>query len=426
MNCNYIKIFKNLLNHRIFCISILINFIYFIIACVLVFFDVQNDFSIYYKAGQVFIQDVSNLYDQSNYLIDGRQWDFRYLPLSGLLFVPFSLLDSKISFILFNVLNVILNYFICIFLYKLIELLRGEGHELDDKRIATYISIYLMSALHIFNYILGQINLIVSILVLSSLFLMLKKDDYKGQLLGALILGATTIVKPITIFILPFLIFIRFNKTSKRIEIRFKDSITRIIGFIIPLLMNIIIFLIFPSTFNGFLETNLSGTNPVDINFSFSITKLLINFFYVYFGSFDQFLIIIFVILIIGILTFIFFILGNQKKEFLIYGYIFGSLLMLLSYFDSWNHHLLVFTPLLILAIFNLPRESKVTKNYIKPEFFILSFLDLPFLGLWYLIKDFFPFNFAFTIVLILIFCGICINCYNINKFETTNKIEHD
>ncbi|MBN1803557.1 MAG: DUF2029 domain-containing protein [Candidatus Lokiarchaeota archaeon] len=419
MNCKNIKILTKLWNYKIFRIAIVINFIYFLIACVLVFFDIQNDFSIYYKAGKVFIQDISNLYDQSNYIVNDKQWDFRYFPLSCLFFIPFTLLDPKMAFVLFNVLNLILNYMTCIVLYKLIELIRGEGHELDNKRIAIYISIYLVSALHVFNYILGQINLIVSILVLLSLYVMLKREELKWQLLGAFILGITTIVKPITILILPFLFFIHFNKKTKRIEYFLKSTISRISGFLIPLLMNIIVFLVFPSTWNGFLDTNLSGSNPVDINFSFSVTKLIVNFFYIYFGTFNQFLIIIIVLLVVISIAFIFYILGNQEKEFLIYGYIFGSLVMLLAYFDSWNHHLLVFTPLLILAMFNLPKESKITKNYIKPEFFILSFLDLPFLGLWYLTKDFFPFNFAFTIVLILIFYGVCVYCLNIYNNNT-------
>ena len=33
--------------------------------------------------------------------------------------------------------------------------------------------------------------------------------------------------------------------------------------------------------------------------------------------------------------------------------------------------------------------------------------LDLPFMGIWYLTQDFFPFNFAITISLILILYGI-------------------
>ncbi|MFX1237422.1 MAG: glycosyltransferase family 87 protein [Promethearchaeota archaeon] len=410
---------KQLWEYKIFRYAVFVHLSFFTIACILVFFDVQNDFEIFHKAGQVFLDDLSNLYDQFNYTINGRQWDFRYFPLSVIFFLPFSLLDFKLAFILFNVVNLLLNALVCIILFKLIHLIQNDDGEKNEKRIITYISIYLMSALHVFNYVLGQINLIVSVLVLSSLYILLKYDNLKWQLIGSVILGITVIVKPITIFILPFLILMKFNKTTKKFHLDLKLSLIRIIGFLIPVSLNIFFFITIPRLFNGFWETNFSGTNPVDINFSFSITKLIINFCYIYFGSFNQLLILFIVLAIIGPLAMIFYLLGNQKKDFLTYGYLFGTLVMLLVYYDSWNHHLLVLTPLIILIIFNQPEDSEISRKYMKPPFYLLCFFDLPFLGLWYLTRDFFPFNFAFTVGLILIFYGISL--YSINN-ELTMK----
>jgi len=82
-------------------------------------------------------------------------------------------------------------------------------------------------------------------------------------------------------------------------------------------------------------------------------------------------------------------------------------LIMLLGYFDSWDHHLLILIPLLIVIIFNLPRNSEITNKF-KKSLIFFSFFDLAFMGIWFLTTPFwFPYNFASTIFLILVFYGI-------------------
>jgi hypothetical protein len=83
---------------------------------------------------------------------------------------------------------------------------------------------------------------------------------------------------------------------------------------------------------------------------------------------------------------------------------------MLLTYYDSWNHHLLNLTPLMIIIIFNLPRHSKLL-NYVKPSLFFFNFFDLIFVGVWYLTYPLFPFNFMGTFFLFLTFYSISKYC---------------
>ena len=89
---------------------------------------------------------------------------------------------------------------------------------------------------------------------------------------------------------------------------------------------------------------------------------------------------------------------------------------MLLVYFDSWTHHLLVLTPILIILVFYLPRNSKITKKYIKPSFFFLTFFDLAFMGIWWITQDFFPYNFVSTIFLLIILYGSAKICLTENS----------
>jgi len=81
---------------------------------------------------------------------------------------------------------------------------------------------------------------------------------------------------------------------------------------------------------------------------------------------------------------------------------------MFLVYFDSWDHHILNLLPILIIIIFALPRQSNVTKRYVKPTFFFISFLDLLCFGIYFLLEPWFPYNFGSTIFLLISFIGIC------------------
>ena len=418
------KLFKNVINrfkelwvHKIFRYAMILHGIYFIISLILTLtiFRNQNDFLVYYTVGKVFVTDINDLYNRANY-----RWPFRYFPLSAVFFVPFYLLGFDLGFVIFNVFNLILNILISLILYKLINLIQGDDHEKDDKRVITYICIYLVSIPQIFNYILGQINLYITFLILTSLFLFLKFEKIKWQFIAGLILGISIIIKPITIFIVPFLILINYDFKRKKINFDFLRTIVRMVGVLLPLSLNLIMFLLYPALLEGFIDINFVGEDTIYVNHSFSMTKLIQNFLF-FIGIPEENLlklqlpIFLVVLGIVGGLGFLIYIFRRQILDNLVYGYTFGILIMLIAYFDSWNHHLLILTPFLIIIIFNLPRNSDITKKFIKPSFFFLNFLDLAFMGLWFLIENWFPFNFESTIFLLLIFYGICKHCIDTN-----------
>ena len=420
LNTYFVKIisrFKELWEYNIFRYAVLIQGFYFILSIILtlIFFREQNDFLVYYEGGKVFIDDINELYNQANY----TRWPFRYFPISALIFVPFYLMGFDLGFIIFNLINLILNILICLILYKIVILIRREDHEREDKRIVLYISLFLMGLPNLFNYILGQINLYVTFLILISLYLFLKHEDIKCNLLASIILGVSILFKPITVFLIPFLLIIHFDSDSKKFEIKIFRSIVRLVGFLIPVSLNLFIFLIYPKLLGGFLNVNLTGEDTVIINHSFSVTKLFQNIFIVIGFSQSQLLsfqlpFFLIILITVGGIGFVFYLVRSPNNFSLIYGYVFGILTMLLGYFDSWDHHLLILTPLLIIIAFNLPRNSSLTKKFVKPSFYFLSFLDLAFMGIFFLTKNFFPFNFASTIFLLLTFYGLI--KYNIDK----------
>ncbi len=413
---------KELWKHKIVRYAVVVHSFYFILSMVLFFvvYRDKNDFIIFYNVGNLFLNDIENLYTQTYYL-----WDFRYFPLSALFFIPFSILSFEVAFVFFNIFNMILNILICIVLYKIIILIRNIDHEKSDKRVIVYICIYLMGLPHVLNYIYGQINLYITLFILLSLYIFLKFSDFKWQLLGSFILGISIIIKPTAFFLIPFLILINYDIKDKRLNFDFSRSLIRFIGVITPILLNFILFLLYPTLWEGFLDTNFTGSNPIALNFSFSITKLILNFCYYFNIPFNQISILIGIICIIGGSGFIIFILRRFEKNSIIYGYCFGIVIMLLVYFDSWDHHLLNLTPILIIIIFNLPRQSKLTEP-IKWSLFFFSLFDLAFVGIWYLIYPLFPYNFESTLFLLLTFYTISKYCIKQQRKENNKQTRRD
>ncbi|MHA2123412.1 MAG: glycosyltransferase 87 family protein, partial [Promethearchaeota archaeon] len=190
------KKFSELWGHKIFRYTLVLHGIFFTLSLIitLLFFPNQNDFRVYYEVGEVVLTDIRSLYTTS------YNWPFRYLPVSSLYFVPFYLMGFEMGFIFFNVINLIINILISWFLYKIIILVRRDDHKKDDRRVILYICLYLISLPQVFNYILGQINLYITLLILISLYIFLIKNSLKWDLLGSIILGLSVILKPTTIF----------------------------------------------------------------------------------------------------------------------------------------------------------------------------------------------------------------------------------
>ena len=187
---------------KIFRYTVILHFFYFIFSTIitlLVFRD-YSDFNVYYTVGEIFVNDPNNLYNPTNY-----NWPFRYFPLSALMFVPYYLMGFELGYIIFNLINLILNALISIILYKITILVRGADHEREDKRVILYICLFIIGVPQIFNYILGQINLYVTLLIILSLFIFIKYSDIKWQFVASIILGISIIIKPTTLFMIPFI-----------------------------------------------------------------------------------------------------------------------------------------------------------------------------------------------------------------------------
>lgn len=285
-------------------------------------------------------------------------------------------------------------------------LVRGKDHERDNKRPVLYLSLYLMAVPHFLNYVHGQINLYITFFILASLLIFLSRDTNSSNFFASMILGISIIIKPTSIFMIPFLLLIRFDLKTRKFEFNLFKSFIRIVGVLLPVSFNFIIFLLYPRLWEGFLATNFTGSNPSALNFSFSITKLITNFCFYFNIPYSQLWILICIVCIFGIIGLNIYIIRNQSQYSIIYGYALGILILFLTYFDTWDHHLLNLIPLLIIIIFNLPRTEKKV-NLFKRCFFFFNFLDIVFIGLWFLSYIIFPYNFIPTLALIICLYGV-------------------
>ncbi len=404
--CVKIKnIFRDLWENKIFRVAFIIHSLYFLLSIILTlnFFRYRTDFRVYYMAGEAFLNDINNLYTLD------FTCPFRYLPISAIFFVPFYLMGFDLGFIIFNLFNLILNVFICLLIYKIAILVSKEDHENKDKNVIYFICIYLMGIPHIYNYILGQVNLYVTFLLLISLYLFLTHEKLKWNLLSSFILGISFIIKPTAFLLIPFLIIFQVNFKEKKIKFEISRSLIRIIGVLGPSIFNLIFFFLYPSLWEGFLVTNFTGENPIALSFSFSISQLITNFFIFNSIAFNQIFILVGVIGIIGGFGFLIFIFRRLNDNSIIYSYLIGITIMLLAYFDSWDHHLLNIIPILIITILNTSKHSK-SRSMLTYSLYFFSFFSLAFSGIWFLVYLVFPYNFVPTIFLFFVF-------YRISKF---------
>ncbi len=196
------------------------------------------------------------------------------MPVAAYFFTPFSLLSLEMGYFLFQILNFFLIFIIIYLIYKIIQIHSEREAELNNvlelnqfkdlfqnnknKNLLFQISIYLFYLPHLLNYFAGQINNLIAVLLLISLYLFLKKGML-NNFLGGLILGLSLLIKPIGIFIIPFIVVIFYEESLKKLKFNFKITFVRLFGCFISIIISLFYFLLYPSLLNSYIAINLSG-----------------------------------------------------------------------------------------------------------------------------------------------------------------------
>ena len=415
-----------------FLFAVIINTLYLVITFIFFFFlesplmsSSNIDYLTFYNAGLIVIKDLPNLYNSSLYL-----FPFRYLPISAYFFTPFSLLGLKLGFFLFQIFNFALNLVVIYLIYKIIQIHMNTNKKLnisykvdnfkdifyepDNESILHHFGILLIMLPQFMNYFLGQINVLVTFFILTSLFYFLK-ENLKYDFLGGIFLGLGILIKPSLVLILPFIIFLNYNRENKRLEIQFKRTIIRLFGSIILIILSGLFFIIYPEMLGDFIEVNLTGeytynvNGDLEINPSYSLTRTVLILFEVLNLDINYFLVFIIITLLFLLPLFILFIFSRIQQNKLINGYFAGILIMLLVYYDSWPHHIVVLAPFLIFFIL-LEKDFKLY-TFFKYVYYLIAFLILVFWIIFFLTYEVFPFNLGGLLLLILLYYSL-VNYY--------------
>ncbi|MBA7614380.1 hypothetical protein ES703_21644 [subsurface metagenome] len=421
-----------------FLFAVTLNAVYLVITFIFFFYlesplmsSSNSDYLTFYNAGLIVIDDLPNLYN-----LPIPIFPFRYLPISAYFFTPFSLLGLKLGFFVYQIFNFTLNLVVIYLIYKIIKIylktdkklntsyklnkFKDVFYEPDNESILHQSGMLLIMLPQFMNYFLGQINVVVSFFILISLYYFLK-DSLKYDLLGGLFLGLGLSFKPFLILILPFIILLSYNRETKTFELQFKRTISRLAGSIILILISGLFFLILPEMLTGFIEVNLTGEytysvgGGLEINPSFSLTRILITLFEVLALDINYFLVFIIIILLIWLPIFIVFLFSKISQIRLIHGYFTGITVMLLVYFDSWPHHIVVLAPFLIF--FLLLEKDFNRYVFFKYVYYLISFSILAFWIIFYLTYVIFPFNLGGMILLVLLYYTLII--YYANEIRT-------
>ena len=410
---------------QFFLISILVNIFYLIITFIF-FYGLEsplmsknnNDYLTFHNAGLLAINDISNLYNSSLYL-----FPFRYFPLSAYVFTPFSLLGLDIGYFIFQLFNFFLNFVNLYLIYRIIQLYKNLNNKANlEFNLGKFRDLYTdsknESLLHqnavilimlpqFMNYFLGQINIIVLFFILLSLLFLLK-EGYKNDFLGGLFLGIGILIKPTLILVLPFIILLRYNKENKKFTLLFKKSIIRLSGSIILILISGLYFLFFPQMLEGFIDVNLGGKytynieGDLNINPSFSLTRIVLISFELIGLEINGFLTFIIIILLIFIPIYILYILNSAQTNNLFDGYLVGILVMFIVYFDTWPHHLVVLAPFLVFFI--TIHKDFIFYQMLKYLYYLMAILVVIFWGIFYLTYEILPINIGGLILFLALY----------------------
>ena len=420
-----------------FLIACLINTFYLILTFIFFYFldsplmsINENDYLSFYYAGLNVLENLPNLY---NSLLS--PFPFRYLPLSAYFFTPFSILGLKLGYFVFQIFNFFLNILIIYLMYKIIWMYRKLSnvsnfhYELntfkdifkkpENESILHQNAVFLIMLPQFMNFFLGQINILVSIFILSSLFYFLK-GGVRNDLFGGFLLGLGLLIRPTLIFILPFLIVLNYNKKNRKIFFNFKTTVMRLLGSMILILISGVFFLVYPQMLFDFIDVNLAGKytytieGGLEINPSFSLTRIVLIFLGLIKVDISGFLIFVIIALIILVPIYFFYIQNSNQPIKLINGYFAGILVILIVYFDSWPHHIVVLTPFLIFFI--LINKNFKYYNLFKYLHYLIAVLMVIFWGIFYLTYEFFPFNAGGLILLILLY--YCLVVYYVNQVK--------
>jgi hypothetical protein len=264
--------------------------------------------------------------------------------LTVLPLIPAYILFTIVSFFL-NLANV----------YLVVGILRKFSKNFNQPVIEIFAATMFVLPFWIDFYIHGQISCLLVFVLLLSLHCYLKGRDIAGSLL----LGLSLALKPITFFQIIFIL--GSCLLAKDIKLLLK----RAIFILIPIIPDVLLFILVPGLFERFLSVGFGTQSPAWFSISFS------GFFRSIFDLQDTSG--VFIACLVGSVIIGTVILWKIKssQERILFSFIFGMFGYFLTQIDIWVNQFPLLFPFLLLAAGFLPK-------YIDQKRFFVLYLIYP------------------------------------------------
>jgi hypothetical protein len=340
----------------------LLGFLFFTSLFLIKVKDDMEDFEVNYKAGKRL------LWGETLYRFEDEHFMFKYFPCSALLYVPLSALPLSAAKAIWYSLVV----FCSIFLFYASHKLASS----PNKNIGFLIILPpLILARYFFREIeLGQINALVTLILLLMIWLMsLEKDrsSQKREIFSGCFLGLATALKPYSFIFFPYFIM------KRKWRAVFSGSVF------------ILLALLTPSLYYGF-KGNLAVLKEWYETLSQSTPRLLstwdnisiIGFFMKWTGN--QALSLVITGFVIGILILLVLILVFKGSDVPRAEVLDSSILLICIPLVSplgWDYTLLMSVLGVTILVYNIRNFSKFWKIILLVNFFIIAFSIYDILG---------------------------------------------
>ena len=251
-----------------FGLALSINICYYIFGYIGTFWLI-NDPNVAFDFYGAFMPAVSRFLANPTTLYANTSDPFKYLPEVIYYFMIYYAIPStaQLNLLACSSFIFIVNLACCKLLFKIATSKNFDQYKITSPEIPIIllISLYFITPVQYLEYVHGQVNVIINLFMILSIYSYLNnKENW-----GLLFIGCASIFKLTTLFLVPVLIFKDFKVAG------LKKFVTRVISLVIPFMPSVIVFLVYPSLIRTFISVNLFANQEFNRIGNASLTKFI-------------------------------------------------------------------------------------------------------------------------------------------------------
>lgn len=352
-----------------------------------------DDFAVFHTATRVLHENPAELYASAEYDLP-----YRYLPMFAYLFYGIGTLPLATAYFLNVGFSLACHYATLFLLYVTCK--RVYAVDMTTETFEKGFFIALMAPLLVPNLMLGQMNSLLTCLLLAALVCFENHRKHvipvtRNNLWGGVALGLAATVKPIAILVVPFLLEVTVQvrrrrrretevqtgrarevggvgpgretgrgdpapetgqaseKTNRaRVRVHWTATTWRLVGLASVLAPNLLVFLVYPNLAPEFLQANFVHT--LDHHHSTSLTRLVFLLFDAAGVPYTPWIVTVSLAIVLYLPPYVAYVRTPKADISLAVYYGYAFLVLLLAYPDAWFLYMLIWYVVQFPAFFQL------------------------------------------------------------------------